>query len=281
MTPLVDVVVLLGMFVVMPLGLRLLDGPYRRFAQVWPAGAVPAGVSLWLPRGAWAAGLAGAYAVMTGALASTVPVRLLRHRSLAGREVALLTALGTPAVAGGSLVAERAGYRLFGFPLGTLSLTVAHFHFAGFAAALIAALLYAEVPGHRGTTVASWCVPTGTAIVLVGFFAGDGVEAAGAVVLTAGLWLVAWQTWRYARPAATGRTTRWLFAVVAVVPVATMLLAVDWSVGRATGLPHPSLAWMAATHGVANAVGFALCGLLAWTRLRRERHGRAEPRAPA
>jgi hypothetical protein len=269
MIPLVNVMVMVGMAVVVPLGLRLVGGPYRSFARVWPVGAVPAGVSLWLPRGAWAAGLAGAYAVLTGALALAVPVRLVRYRSLAGREVALLTALGTPAIAGGSLVAERAGYRLFGFPLGTLALTVAHFHFAGFAAALIAALVCTATAGRPSATVAAWCVPSGTAIVLVGFFAGDGVEAAGAAVLTAGLWLVAWETWRRVRPAAPDRVTRALFAVVAVVPVATMLLALDWSVGRATGLPHPSVTWMAATHGVANALGFAVCGLLAWARLPR------------
>ncbi|MFH8382422.1 YndJ family transporter [Kitasatospora sp. NPDC018058] len=32
-------------------------------------------------------------------------------------------------------------------------------------------------------------------------------------------------------------------------------------------LPHPTLAWMAATHGLGNAVGFALCALLAWRRV--------------
>jgi hypothetical protein len=29
----------------------------------------------------------------------------------------------------------------------------------------------------------------------------------------------------------------------------------------------PSLSWMVATHGVANATGFVLCALLAWRRL--------------
>ena len=41
-----------------------------------------------------------------------------------------------------------------------------------------------------------------------------------------------------------------------------MLLALWWAVGEATGLAHPSLSWMAATHGVANALGFVLCTLL-------------------
>jgi hypothetical protein len=40
---LVNVVVLVGMGVVVPVGLRLVGGGYRWFARVWPVGAVPAG----------------------------------------------------------------------------------------------------------------------------------------------------------------------------------------------------------------------------------------------
>lgn len=61
-----------------------------------------------------------------------------------------------------------------------------------------------------------------------------------------------------------------LLTVSAVVLVGTMALAVEWSLGQATGLPHLSLTWMAATHGVCNAYGFALCSLIAWYRMREE-----------
>ena len=47
-----------------------------------------------------------------------------------------------------------------------------------------------------------------------------------------------------------------------------MLLALSWALGEATGLPHPTLTWMAATHGLGNALGFALCSVLAWRRLK-------------
>ncbi len=47
-----------------------------------------------------------------------------------------------------------------------------------------------------------------------------------------------------------------------------MALALWWAVGRLTGLAHPDLGLMAATHGVANAVGVCLCGLLGWRLLR-------------
>ena len=51
------------------------------------------------------------------------------------RELSALTAACSLSVAAFSLVAERAGRELLGFPLAVHGLTVAHFHFAGFAAA--------------------------------------------------------------------------------------------------------------------------------------------------
>jgi hypothetical protein len=41
---------------------------------------------------------------------------------------------------------------------------------------------------------------------------------------------------------------------------------VHFALGRATGLPHLSIPETAATHGVLNALGVGLCGLLAWQR---------------
>jgi hypothetical protein len=199
--------------------------------------------------------------------------RLLRRRSLAPVEVAVLTALLSPAVAAGALVAERAGFHLFGFKLTVLTLTVAHFHFAGFAAALIAGLV-ARATGsapaagsHRAADAAALTVPAGTLLVLIGYFTGDAVELAGALVLTAGMWTVSWLTWRHARVHAADRPTAVLLTVSAAILLASMVLALSWAVGEATGLPHPSLAWMAATHGVANALGFALCAMVGWRRI--------------
>ncbi|SCX89259.1 YndJ-like protein [Streptomyces sp. 136MFCol5.1] len=110
-------------------------------------------------------------------------------------------------------------------------------------------------------------MPSGTLLVLIGYFIGDWAELAGAVVLTAGMWTVALLTWRTIRVSGRDRTTRTLFAVSSAVLVATMVLALSWALGEATGLPHPTLTWMAATHGLGNALGFALCSVLAWRRL--------------
>lgn len=271
MSVLVDLIVMLGMLVVVPAGLRLTGAPeLDRIRRLWPLFAVPGAVALWLPRGGPATVLAGCYALGAVLLALHAPLRLLRtvRASAAHRtaEIALFTALVTPSVAATALVAERSGHALFGFGLGILALTVPHFHFAGFAAALIAGLVCRVADCPAGTFAAS-SVPSGTLLVLIGYFIGDWAELAGAVVLTAGMWTVALLTWRTIRGSGRDRTTRTLFAVSSAVLVATMVLALSWALGEATGLPHPTLTWMAATHGLGNALGFALCSVLAWRRL--------------
>ncbi|GAA2575599.1 hypothetical protein GCM10010411_04830 [Actinomadura fulvescens] len=263
MVVLVNIIVMTGMLLVVPLGLGLIDlsAAYRR---LWLVGAVPGALSLWLPRGALAVALAIVYALATLPLAIRGLQRLLRLTSV---DIAVGTGLGMPSVAATALVAERGGVELFGFSLKILSLTVAHFHFAGFAAALVAGLVCRAVREPLGS-LAALSVPAGTSLVLVGYFTGEWVEFAGAVVLTGGMWLVGWLVWREMRVG--DRAVRALLLISAGVLVATMILALSWALGQASGLPHPSLTWMAATHGVGNAFGFGLCGMLAWRSLREE-----------
>ncbi|MBG0568856.1 YndJ family protein [Actinoplanes aureus] len=261
---LVNLLVMVGMLVVVPGGLRLLDDSGLALARrVWPYGAAGA-VCLWLPRGPVATGFAVIYAVAAGVLCAYAA----RFSNRGWRaQIAWVTALVSPGVAASALVAERAGYALFGFEPGVLALTVAHFHFAGFAAALIAGLHRQISPG-RWADAAALTVPAGTMLVLLGYFTGEFVELAGALVLTAGMWTVGWLTWTHARSGRYDRLTAALLGTSAVVLAASMVLAVSWALGEATGIPHPSLAWMAATHGVANALGFAVCGIAGWRRVR-------------
>ncbi|MFE7466740.1 YndJ family protein [Streptomyces sp. NPDC057499] len=281
MSSLVNAIVMLGMLVVVPAGLRLTGEPgLERMSRLWPLFAVPGALALWLPRGTAAVSLATVYALGTAVLALHAPLRLLREPRACREpaEIALLTALVMPSVAATALVAERAGHALFGFGLGILALTVPHFHFAGFAAALVSGLV-CRVADTRAGRFAALSVPLGTLLVLAGYFIGDRAELAGAVVLTAGMWTVALLTWRSVRGRGRERTTRLLLAVSSGVLAVTMVLALSWALGEATGIPHPTLGWMAATHGLGNALGFALCSLLAWRRLQRA-PGRSGPVAP-
>ncbi|MGA5063722.1 YndJ family protein [Streptomyces exfoliatus] len=280
MSVLVGSVVTIGMFWVVPTGLALLGGPrppgWDRLRRAWPLFAAPGALSLWLPRSGLSTALAAVYALATLALALQAPARLFLTRSLRPGEVAVLTALAAPSVAGVALVAERASYPLFGFDLDILALTVPHFHFAGFAAALVAGLLCGagDTPAAR---FAALSVPAGTALVLLGYFVDDWAELAGAVVLTAGMTAVAVLTLRERRAATADRVTRGLLAVSALVLFVTMLLALSWALGEATGLPHLDLTWTAATHGLGNALGFTVCALLARRRLASDRNPAPAP----
>ncbi|GAA0255932.1 YndJ family protein [Cryptosporangium japonicum] len=260
----------LGMLVIVPVGLGLLEAPgLRMLRKVWPPVAIVGALSLAMPVSSPAVGLACVYAVGTFVLAGTGAARFLRDRSFAPVDVAALTALVTPAVAGASLVVERVGGTVLGFGPKILLLTVAHFHYAGFAAALVAGLVAQATraaPAARAAKFAALTVPAGTLLVLIGFFAGEVVELAGAAVLTAGMWVVGALTWRL-RASVSDRAARVLLTISSVVLVVTMLLALDWALGEAFGVPKLSLTWMAATHGVLNALGFGLCAVLAFSRL--------------
>ncbi|MEV6164783.1 YndJ family protein [Streptomyces sp. NPDC052052] len=273
MSVLVDLIVMLGMLVVVPLGLRLTGAPdLDRVRRLWPLFAVPGAAALWLPRGTPDIALATCYPLGAVFLALHALPRLRRAlaapttSAAAPAEIALLTALVAPSIAALALVAERSGHTLFGFGLGILALTVPHFHFAGFAAALVSGLV-CRVADSAAGRFAALSVPSGTLLVLIGYFIGDWAELAGSVVLTTGMWTVALLTWGSIRDGQHDRITRLLLATSSAVLAVTMALALSWALGEASGLPHPTLTWMAATHGLGNALGFALCSLLAWQRL--------------
>ena len=307
---LVSGLVILGMVVVLPLGLRLLGPdvvPAPR-SVAWPLAGVAGAVSLVLPHGTASVLLALVFAAATVVLAGTGARLVVRTaRDLRGGRVAAAglasraataTALVMPAVGASALVAERAGWGLLGFSGTYLALTVPHMLYAGFGAALVAGTVARLAVADRLAVAGAWGVPVGTVFVLVGYLVGDVAELVGAGVLTFALWATAVAAVRsLARPAgpahpaddahpagpgspaspvstassvstsstsSTSSTTgvRALLGTGAVVVGLSMLLALWWAAGEALGFAHPSLDVMAATHGVANALGFVLCTLL-------------------
>lgn len=307
---LVTGLVVLGLVVVLPLGLRLLgpDVVPAPGSVAWPLAGVAGAASLLLPRGAVSVALAlvlaAATAVLVGAAARLVAREVRSLVRGAGRpdgrragpgapsgpttasstgarlasRAATATALVMPAVGACALVAERAGWGLLGFSGTYLALTVPHMLYAGFGAALVAGTVVRLAATDRLAVTGAWGVPLGTVLVLVGYFVGDVAELVGAVVLTLALWATAVAAVRSlagpvrpaghpdARPGhrhvASPAAARVLLGTGAVVVGVSMLLALWWAAGEALGFAHPSLDVMAATHGVANALGFVLCTLL-------------------
>ncbi|MGN7703270.1 YndJ family protein [Cellulosimicrobium sp. ES-005] len=200
---LVSGLVILGMVVVLPLGLRLLGPdvvPAPR-SVAWPLAGVAGSVSLVLPHGTASVLLALVLATATVVLAGAggrLAVRTARDlrdgrvgaAGLASR-AATATALVMPAVGASALVAERAGWGLLGFSGTYLALTVPHMLYAGFGAALVAGTVARLAVTDRLAVVGAWGVPLGTVLVLVGYLVGDAAELVGAGVLTLALWATA------------------------------------------------------------------------------------------
>lgn len=86
MTVAIGTFVALGMLVLVPLGLRLIDtggGPVAVIAQAWPLAALAGSAALVLDRGTTAVILAVPYAAVTVSLAVAAAERLWRRRSFA------------------------------------------------------------------------------------------------------------------------------------------------------------------------------------------------------
>lgn len=257
---------LLGLAAVgaVPLGLSIAFG--RRLTILALAAALPLAVGLLLSPGGWAVGFSLPWIAPALAAAALALSRLARRGPGPIEELALdVGALYLPA-ATVWLLAARAGRPLFGFAEPLVSLTAAHFTFAGFAAATLAGGLGRLLlgPGCGAATRAVYRVATGVALAAVplvaaGIAASPGLEVAASLLLAAalvGLAAVALGLAPRLPPLSAG-----LVAMAGATVLFTMTLAAIYALGVALGRPPLSIADMIDLHGVANAVGFALAGL--------------------
>ena len=158
------------------------------------------------------------------------------------------------------LTAARFGYPLLGFSEPIVSLTAVHFHFAGFAATRIVGLLGRARPVPDLYPVPVLGVLVGTPLVALGITFSALVEVIGALLLAAAMLVLAWMLLRSA-PTPLKLSGASLFV--------SMILAGVYAVGEYTGLRWLSIPTLVWSHGLLNALGFALPALIV---LRGERH---------
>lgn len=279
---LVDLLLLLAPLVIVPLGLRLapLSGRWARqilllARVVQPFGAFAALVSF-LIRPGWVAGavaLAWLFTCAIGSLAGLVEV--VEHQSVHPRHLVPAAALAFLSVGAGWLVMSRAGLRPLGFSKEIVELTSVHFHFAGFAATLMAALAVVVLrdAGQVGriAATAGLLIVAGVPVTAIGIATGSGpLTVLGPVLLATGVLAIAGLTAFVIAPGTKPATARWLLTLSAAGVVLPMLLGVDYAAGRVFPIPALDLRAMALIHGDLNAVAFSLAGLLGWS-LRRSR----------
>lgn len=270
---LITLLLALAPLVVVPLGFALPRpvGPTawsRLLAVAQPVGALAVAGALLLPTGGLAATIAGVWlGVCLWAAAAEVAV-WWRRGSRAVPEIARLGGFLYLCVGATWLVFDRLAVRPLDLPAEIVELTAVHFHYAGFAAALIAGTATARAgsSGRGLAGVATLLVLAGSPVVAAGFAAFGPLQIAGAVLLTVGLLTLAWVTVRGIVPHLRDQPARWLLTVSSVTVVVPMLLAVQWAVGHNYATPALSIPDMARLHGSLNAFGFTLCGLLGWLR---------------
>ncbi len=265
---LIDVLLLLGPLVVVPIGLGVAgrtDGERARRLRLGAAVLiVPA---LLADRGGPAGVLALPWLGVALSLAADAALRWLAAPKISPAALARLASPVYLTVGASFLVASRLGLRPVGIGEPIVELTAVHFHFAGFVAALLAARTYEATVGRspRWATAGTLLTIVSPPIVAVGFTTRLApFQVGGALLLSIGVWTVAGLTLAVVRPLTPGVTARALLTVSALAVVAPMVLAVFWAAAQYADLPALDVPAMARVHGVLNAVGFSLAGLLGW-----------------
>lgn len=155
-----------------------------------------------------------------------------------------------------------------GFSDGIVELTAVHFHFAGFAAPLIAALAAdrmrtRSVGASHAANIAGLGAIAAMAMVAAGIAASPLLEIIGSGVIGLALSVLGIATLVGARNGPRP-SSKALLAISSVSVLAAMALAIQYALGQFAGTPALGIDQMAKTHGSLNAFGFAMCGLLGW-----------------
>ena len=262
---LVDVLLLLAPLVVVPVGLAVAGADAGNGGAVLRLAGAALVVPALLADGRLAAGALALpwLAVAVHLLAGTVR-RWTHAPDFSPAGLARLAGPAYLTVAAAWLVASRLRLEPVGIGEPIVELTAVHFHYAGFAAALLAARTY-EVAAGRWAGAGTVLTIAAPPIVAMGFTTGSAVaQISGAVLLTLGVWIVAGVTGAVVAPNTDHAGARALLTISALAVGPPMVLAVFWAAGQHYDVPSLDIPAMARVHGTLNAFGFSLAGLLGW-----------------
>src|SRR5215470_11413432 len=299
-----ELIFLFAPLVIVPLGMELVRvmGPAGRIDLVarkfQPVAAGLAVISFWLPPGKAAGGFALVWLFLCALLgfggvadfasgffnepAAQIPTsgnigrsprlrpgrergtRFLDADRLAG--FAIVVAKLDLVVGGAWFVASRLGSRPMGIqePIGLL--TAVHFHFAAFATALIAAATLQFARSIAAERWLRWCVLAVVGlpyVVGVGFLVSPLAKMVAGVAFSVAVAALALFL-RSSGKTARDSTARILLQIAPACVFAGMVLAGAYAIADFLGSDVLPIPQMARTHGVLNAVGFCMCGLLGW-----------------
>jgi hypothetical protein len=274
----IELLFLFAPLVIVPLGMELgrrLDGSdsLKELARrLQPVGAGLAVIAIVLAPGRNAAVAALGWVVVCVLMAGSSVAQLLRalwsgaERSTRAIRIVIGIAGIDLFVGGVWLVASRWGMQPLGIGEPIALLTAVHFHFAGFATAMIAAatLQFAKRRGEgRWLKYLVLIVAGAPIVVAAAFLISPVVKMVAAVMFSAsvaGLAIVLRASGRKMQDAAA----RLLLQVAAGAIFVGMMFAGAYALADYLGRGGLTIAQMTQSHGILNGVGFCLPGLLGW-----------------
>lgn len=276
-TALIQWILLLGILVIVPLGLSLINEVqdqsvsllFRLAVSAQPIAAGASAVSFLFSPGGPAAVLVGSWLLVSVVIGLLGLSRILKRRSIFMREVSVDAGLLYLPVGAFWLLFSRLGIQPMGFGDTIVLLTAVHFHFAGFAAPLLAGLTGRALGRSRwlsnvyGLTVI--CIISGTPLVAAGITLSPAFALIGAVVISTGLLLLALLVLGSVLRSLNSFLAQTLFVISSLSSVSAMILACLYAYSLVARTVIVDIPQMALSHGILNSVGFALSGLLAWS----------------
>jgi hypothetical protein len=275
----VELLFLLAPLVVVPLaislipsidGSGLLAGSQRGLNWIIFAAALTATLSLCLPVGPRAATFASAWLLVCALFTLRGLRRLWRYRAQSFSQFCFAAGEAYLIVGGTWLVASRLGLQPMNFQEPIVLLTAVHFHFAGFLSGVLAGLTYERLRETR------WSIPLraalagtviGPGLLGLAFLVGPKLKLAAVMLIVAGQFGLAAGMARVA-VGLENPVGRAMLLLSSACMVAGMALAATWAIGEYPLHPFVDLAQMERYHGLLNAVGFGMCGLIGWTNAR-------------
>ena len=277
-TELIHKIVFYAFLVIVPLALSLVPtgdqrgnlGLFRVVVLVQPVAAIITIASFFVEKGLLSAAISAAWFILTALIALFGLTRLVARRFNPLEELSIDAGLLYLPVAGAWLMVYRLGVQPFDYGETIIMITVVHFHFAGFAAPIIAGLvgrMLATRQSQPSRTFLLIVVALVAAMPLIaaGITFSPWLGLIGTLLLTTGLVMLAVLTLARAWPAIAATSARILLVIAALSSCVAMVLACLYAYSIVTHTLIIRIPTMAMTHGLLNAFGFVTCSLIAWS----------------
>jgi hypothetical protein len=271
----IELMLLFATLVMAPLALELArevgSGYQTRFGAgvrvFQPFAAIATVAAFWLRPGMLSAVLCAPWLLLSFAVALDGLTRLARSKSRSLADIAIAVAGVDLVFASGWLVVSRAGLRPMGFQEPIVLLTAVHFHYIGFATAVLAAgALHLFESYHFERRLLSPVVSLALVLPFVlalGFVVSPMLRMVVAVALAVDVMAFAGLLLWLSR-GLVERTARVFLRFSGAAVWIAMVMAGVYAVTDHIGRPFLTMPGMASTHGVLNGLGFVLLGTLAF-----------------